>query len=345
MLDSFSANFWLDEYIVEEVLESLPIGLRQFVLKTAGLPWLEAALCDEALDIRTSNEFMIELYRRQIFVRPSNAQTGSLRYHALFAESVERISKRELPAEELRGVLIRATQWLIRHGLHESAIELSLKAGDEETAVREAIALCRSLMDADYFESALFWLRRLPHTVVVANDELAYWTIRALFSSGSVHDGELMLAEVEQRWTDSEGQLQQGFAAASRALGVGLTGNFSEALKQCYLALHWLPRARIVDRFIMWTDVMIYAGVLGNDAVADEAYRQVEQCRRRLPSLQKRWMQNVEAERAIRYAVRGDLVTAEALLAHQLETASSDQRSFALRLHNMLAGIYLEWDQ
>ncbi|MGH2551580.1 MAG: LuxR C-terminal-related transcriptional regulator, partial [Thermomicrobiales bacterium] len=270
---------------------------------------------------------------------------NELRYHALFVESAGRISKRELELEERRQIQLRAARWFEQRGQPESAIELLLKAGDDESAVRVSVELCRSLMNADYFESALFWLRRLPIAAVLANDEMSYWMIRASLSTGSVRDSETLLAEVEPRWLVSDNPLHRGFAASTRALTLGLIGRFADALRHCYLALEWFPPDRMADRFLMWVEVMIYEGLFGNDVAADGAHRQIEQSWRRLPSLKKRWMPNVEAERSIRYGIRGDLVTAEALLVHQLHSVSIEQGGFGLRFHHMLAGIYFEWNQ
>lgn len=93
---------WLDEYIVGEVLDRLPEDLRQFVLQTSILEFLTPELCNDMLEVNNSAMLLQELEQNIVFVGHDGMTNNPLTYHRLFAECVDRISRRFISPKKRR---------------------------------------------------------------------------------------------------------------------------------------------------------------------------------------------------------------------------------------------------
>jgi LuxR family maltose regulon positive regulatory protein len=344
VIDTWTGHRWLDDYIVEEILSSLPAKIREFVMRTAALPWLEPSLCNAVLESEQGAVLVDEVKRRLVFVRPVDGSKYSLTYHGLFAESVQRIAARQLPVAELREIHLRATAWFEQQGHLEVAADLAIAATDWDSAVRCIRPVCRDLMDRDAHHARLYWLEKLPESVILADPHLARWHISALLYTGQ-HRRALALGEIMAPvWKASDDPAQLGYVASFRAFVALVNGHPDAMLSHVYDALHYYPLECHVERMHAWSAVAGYEFALGNDDVAEEAFLQATRCRHFLPSEQWWWALQIEPDRANQRAVRGQLAAAEAMYQLILEGLPASYRSHEAKIRYRLAAIYLEWD-
>lgn len=149
-VDAFTGShrFVLD-YLVEEVLDRQPAGVRDFLLATSVLDQLTAELCD-ALTGRADGRRMLDaLERDNLFVIALDGERRWYRYHHLFAEALRaRLGSFD---PDRTGALHRAAaQWYAAAGLLSDAVTHALAAQDDVLA-------------ADLVELGLPELRRLRH--------------------------------------------------------------------------------------------------------------------------------------------------------------------------------------
>lgn len=135
--DRFVAQFAGDDeaiasYLVEEVLDLQPPGMRQLLLTTSLLDRVNAELAAE-LSGEDAGRHFAALVRENSFLHPVGQ--GWYRCHQMFADVLRMCLRHEAP-----GLVIplhrRAAAWLDEHGLLVDAVRHLLAAGDRDEAAR-----------------------------------------------------------------------------------------------------------------------------------------------------------------------------------------------------------------
>ena len=119
-------------YLVEEVLNAQPPGIRDLLLRTSILDSFDTGIASELSDEHAGND-VSDLVRANAFVLP--AGSGWYRYHALFAD-VLRLKLRHESPDLVPELHRRAAGWYRRNGLLTQAVRHAAAAGDWQLAAR-----------------------------------------------------------------------------------------------------------------------------------------------------------------------------------------------------------------
>jgi LuxR family maltose regulon positive regulatory protein len=123
-------------YLVDEVLNAQPAGLRQLLLRTSILDSVSAEIAGELTDAGPAAAGLPALARMNAFVRPIGH--GWYRYHSLFAAVLRLKLRREYPGQTVE-LHRRAAQWYQRHGSLSEAVRHAAESGDWCFAARIAV--------------------------------------------------------------------------------------------------------------------------------------------------------------------------------------------------------------
>jgi LuxR family maltose regulon positive regulatory protein len=123
-------------YLVDEVLNTQPARIRDFLLRTSILDRISAELAAELTDDGSAADAMTVQARTNAFVLPLGQ--GWYRYHALFG-AVLRLKLRRDQPELLPDLHRRAAGWYRRHGALTEAVGYAAAAGDWPLAARTVL--------------------------------------------------------------------------------------------------------------------------------------------------------------------------------------------------------------
>ena len=124
----------MTEYLSEQIVQDLPVELREFLLETSILDRFDANLADAVRDRNDSAELLERLSHLDALLVRLEGTPGSFRYHAMFADFLSQRLHRG-PAGRVAAQHRRAARWLATAGdLHES-VKHAIKAGDTDLAV------------------------------------------------------------------------------------------------------------------------------------------------------------------------------------------------------------------
>ncbi len=194
-------NRYIVDYLTEEVLKRQPQPIRSFLLKTAIIDRLCGPLCDAVTGQEDGTAMLEALERGNLFVVPLDDKRQWYRYHHLFADVLQTLSKEEQP-NEVPPLHRRASKWYEQNGLLADAIRHALAAKDFERAA-DLVELTWPEMDWS-FQSAtwLDWAKALPDELVCARPVLSVGLAWALLNVGELEAGEAHLNDAE-RWLDA----------------------------------------------------------------------------------------------------------------------------------------------
>lgn len=336
---------WLDDYIVEEVLNALPGDLREFVLQTSILETLIPELCDAMLGIKTSGRLLHRLEQQLVFVNRSSASTGHLAYHHLFAEAARRISHRFFTSGQRRQHHLRAARWLEDHDDPERALSHALRAGEWDMVNRLMPPICEALSQEVQPHAMLFWLSKLPLRMRRADTRYSWWYVRALMGSGNLQAGTRELETIRPRLEASGSPVHHAYIAYLEGSRDVFTGENDRVLESFYTVLNDLPPDLLAEHLLAWTVVFQFESLRGNDDAAEHAWREASALLPHFATSENPWPLHLASNRANHYALRADLVTAEALYRQLVEKLSISQQYLGARYRGFLAMIYLEWNE
>jgi LuxR family transcriptional regulator, maltose regulon positive regulatory protein len=200
---------YIVDYLVEEVLQSQPEHIRNFLLQTAILDQLNGSLCEAVTALEGGNARLEALERGNFFIVPLDDQRQWYRYHHLFADVLLMHLMTEQP-DQVSTLHRRASEWYEQNGLAADAIRHALAAKDFERAaglIELAVPeMRRGRRGATVTE--LGWLKALPDELVHFRPVLSVAYAYALFGGGELEAVEARLRDAE-RWLDTTADMRE----------------------------------------------------------------------------------------------------------------------------------------
>src|SRR5580700_3081866 len=123
------------EFLTRNVLDQLPIGLREFLVKTSVLGVLNGQLCDWYLANQGSQAILLELHRRRLFTMALDGE-NSFRYHEVLRAHLEGVLVDEIGEEAVQAACHRAGALLEEVGAVPEALRAYSRAGDADAVTR-----------------------------------------------------------------------------------------------------------------------------------------------------------------------------------------------------------------
>lgn len=253
-----SSRYVLD-YLMEEVLQSQPYPVRDFLLRTSILTRLCAPLCDELLGVEddrqdgdtvetpvTSRTILGYLESTNLFLVPLDGNRGWYRYYHLFAnalhDELDR-SEPELGAELHR----RASRWYAKNGYETEAVEHALLGKDWSLAADQIAVIAHELMLRGEFETLTRWIESMPPELVDERPRLNITRGWVLLFRGPLHEVESIVEELAEQLESSTGDRDfvghpgAGEVAALRASVASFRWDVRRTTDLCRTALALLP--------------------------------------------------------------------------------------------------------
>jgi DNA-binding SARP family transcriptional activator len=161
MLQELGVNSRLvREYLARNVLDELPLHVRDFLLQTCVLGRLTASLCDELRGATSSDALLAELEQRQIFTAPLDDE-GAYRYHEVLRSHLEAALVESVGETEARARYHAAGALLERHGHLPEALRAYCRAEDWPSATNLLGGRGEQVIDRPGA-----WLEALPPTLL-----------------------------------------------------------------------------------------------------------------------------------------------------------------------------------
>ncbi|MFH1143869.1 MAG: BTAD domain-containing putative transcriptional regulator [Candidatus Eisenbacteria bacterium] len=149
-------------YFAEEVLRRLDLPTQDFLCRSALLPRLDPALCDEVLGRQDSRTVLERLCARNLFTFTSSGEPAGYRYHRLFQEFLREQLRRRLSATAIHRLHRRAARALIRSGAWADALTASVEGGDVGGALRLMERVGEGLLVSGQYQAVGGALGRIP---------------------------------------------------------------------------------------------------------------------------------------------------------------------------------------
>ena len=233
------------DYVQDEILKPQPASIQQFLLQTAVLTEMNAALCQMLTGEQASQELLEALERANLFVVPLDEERQWYRYHPLYREALLACLQAS-QAEQVPLLHRRAAVWYEAQELFHEAISHALAAHD---FVYAADLIEHSIVPQSWrneYHTLRHWLARLPPKVLRARPGLSFMYVLALIFTSRRGPRTLELVEeplhlTEQSYRGIGNQAGLGAVLTVRAVLTSFQGDYAHAFVLARQALTLLP--------------------------------------------------------------------------------------------------------
>jgi LuxR family maltose regulon positive regulatory protein len=240
------------EYLLEEVLDQLPVRTRDCMLKTSILDRFCPELCDAVAAPTAGPEepaydgfqFIQELRTGNFFTIPLDLEGRWFRYHHLFQEMLRDQLQARTPPGEIAALHLLASAWFEGEGLIEEALKHALTAEDIDRVVQIVARHRHPTLNADNWHILESWMSLVPETAVQQHTELLItraWILMFHYAFEALFP---LLDQLEAMLVDSPAHDSiRAEIALCRGYGLFFMGEGVESLKLITTALERIPTA------------------------------------------------------------------------------------------------------
>lgn len=280
------------DYLTEEVLSRQPEPVQQFLLRTSILNRLSGPLGDAVLSApdqaaapRTSQAFLEDLERANLFIFPLDNERRWYRYHHLFADLLRDRLERQAGEAELAELHRRASAWFEQHGLAAEALRHALEALDLKRIVSLVKQKAAPYLSRGELSASLHWLESLPPELARSRDRVPLVSAWAEVLTGRLENTLTRLHELEQQGTGAEAGISpapylRGEIAAIQAFVAYFQRDMAQAVPLFQAALRHLPGESLYLRGIVVQSLGTALSWRGQVEPAIQAYSESSQLNR-----------------------------------------------------------------
>ncbi|MFN2202337.1 MAG: LuxR C-terminal-related transcriptional regulator [Caldilineaceae bacterium] len=208
---------FIADYLSEDVLDPLDVGMQEFLLKTSLLDRLSAPLCD-ALTGNANGQAMLESLESQgLFVTALDDHREWYRYHRLFADFLTNTLDRRA-ADEVPDLHRRAAQWYLEHDFSREAFRHALACDDVQLVSEIMDRKFPSMLQSGEVNVLKDWLDSLPGEWRRSHPSIAIAQAGVYLYMGQPEAAQNWLDEIERSAADSsrESELRRTGISAMR---------------------------------------------------------------------------------------------------------------------------------
>lgn len=190
------SNYYILDYLVEEVLNRQSEVVRSFLLQTSFLGRLSGPLCEIVTQTSGGQMMLEKLEQANLFLFPLDDERRWFRYHNLFGDMLHNRLRLIYP-DKCIGLYGRAAQWFEQNGYLEDALQYALNAKDFTRATRLIEKAARIILEREGISVMLSWLKAFPNELIRSDPRLCVYYAWTLAHSGHLDEIEPLLQSVE----------------------------------------------------------------------------------------------------------------------------------------------------
>ena len=238
------------DYLLEEVIDCLPVEVQAFLYDTACQERFCAELCDALRESHDSAEILRYLKAHQVFLVPLDEQGQWLRYHHLFSD----LLRTRQASQPLASLHLRACRWFHDQGLLDEAVEQALRAGHLDVAANLVQNLSEEQLLAEQNVGMLLrWKMDLPDSLLISTPRLIVLYSWALGLACQLDAAEELVSHLSRFLPAPSATAQKSMLAQWLALSGIIARGRGDRLKTrsyCQQALRSLPTKRYGQRLM-----------------------------------------------------------------------------------------------
>ena len=191
VLDFAGDDRYIADYLIDEVLQTQPAHIQDFLLKTAILNQLSASLCADLTGQKESQSILGQLERHNLFLSPLDNRREWYRYHSLFENLLRQRLQETLKESEIADLHKRASEWYEENGEVIESVDHAMLGKDFSRAAQLIVQWSGEIFQQFKLNALVGWIQVLPQSLIERQPVLSMiyaWALLALGKTKAVED-------------------------------------------------------------------------------------------------------------------------------------------------------------
>lgn len=190
---SFSGSFAdIADYLAEDVLSHQSEEVQEFLLKTSILDRLTGPLCEAVTGREDGYEFLSQLEKANLFLKPLDKERRWYRYHNVFSQFLRSRLERS-HRSQVAALHQAAARWYADQGDLAEAVHHAIAAGDTGLGVGLMARCALELVNLGQGSTVIDWVRRISPRALDLHPRLRFALALALILQHSYEEAEIHL--------------------------------------------------------------------------------------------------------------------------------------------------------
>ncbi len=261
------------DFLAEDVLAHQPVQVRDFLLRTSILRYLDARVCQALVPEVPAAQLLETLEEKNLFLVALASEERTYRYHGLFSDYLRQRLLIEFP-DEMQRLHARASSWYEAQHRPVPAIDHAIEGGDYGHALALLELHAQRLLEQGRMRLLARWFAALPVQDLRANPVLqgiAVWA--TLFTQGP-SEGAAEL--VRSGCADSRDPRVQAHVNAQGPLLLTMQDRYDEAYEMGKASLQRLPTSNAFADSVLRNAMANVFSVMGE---THESQRMIDDAR------------------------------------------------------------------
>ncbi len=234
-------NEQMFQYLFEEVINSQPAYVKEFLLKTSILKIFNQSICYEVTGIKETQSILNYLHKNSLFIINLDDRKENYRYHPIMSEMLKKMLTTEHP-EQIDKLYYSASSWYQKRGFYKEAIEYAIASCNHKLSIE----LLEKYFEAGYSDaigpkSICNYFNLLPCELYNNNPILSIHYALALVETGQINKDIVELTEYGIYLDSDMFKGYEGLIYKLRAIVALRAENISDILSYSMKALELLP--------------------------------------------------------------------------------------------------------
>jgi ATP/maltotriose-dependent transcriptional regulator MalT len=180
------------DFFAREVFNGLDGSVKTFMMKTACLPRMSAAMAGELTGEARAGKILADLFRRNYFISESFNPDPFYEYHPLYRRFLLQRSEEDFSPELRMNTRRSAAMILERSGQTGEAVDLLRGIGDWDGIAGIVLAHGKDMIGQGRHLSLQQWMTDIPEDVLAGNPWLLYWKGMSFLTCSPLQAGPLL---------------------------------------------------------------------------------------------------------------------------------------------------------
>ena len=190
------------DYFMEDILNSQPPALYQFLIKTSLLNVFSLELCQAVTNMENSGDLLRQVLEMNLFLSCFDQKEEWYRYHNLFAAFLRKKANQNSP-ELVKDIYEKAAKWYELKGYPQEACTCYLKAQCYEKAIYLIEQISSPLIYQGQFTVIERWIESVPAQYVYGNIRLMLDYVWIYLSRHKISDASYYIELIENEYEDT----------------------------------------------------------------------------------------------------------------------------------------------
>ncbi len=206
-IDTLILHSNFEDYFMEDILNSQPPALYEFLIKTSLLNVFSLELCQAVTNMENSGDLLKQALEMNLFLSCFDQKGEWYRYHNLFATFLRKKAYENEP-ELVKVICGKAAQWYELKGYTQEACTCYLKAQCYENAICLIEQISSPLIYQGQFTVIEKWIESVPAQYVFGNIRLMLDYVWIYLSRHKISDASYYIELIENKYEEEASKKQ-----------------------------------------------------------------------------------------------------------------------------------------